>query len=94
MEINKSKIKKVLSSRNLPSDDGTVTAITKLVTDMVNGELAHPVPETRLGVYLNQKFSSEFPIRERVEPGPVPTAIKLLDELLELRKTQASTPDP
>lgn len=85
----KIKIKKLLSSRSLPADEGTVQAITKLVDAMVKDQCAVAVPETKLGVYLSHNFFDDFPVLERTEPGPVPATIKLLGELLERRKTNA-----
>lgn len=90
MEINLMKIRKLLSSRSLPADEGTVTAIAKLVRELVEEGIAEPVPESKLGVYLSHNYFEDFPIRERSEPGPVPSAIRLLDELQERRKKDAA----
>ena len=85
MEINEERIKKFLSSRSLPADAGTVAAFTKLMGSMVKEQLDVPVHESRLGAYLHHKFGDEWPMSDRGDPGPVPTAIRLLDELVELR---------
>ncbi len=88
MEINTMRIQKLLSSRSLPNDAGTVAAFAGLIEKMVKEQLAVPKPETRLGTYLNQNFCDEWPMADRDAPGPVPTAIRLLDELLELRSDE------
>ena len=79
------RIKKLLSSRSSPSDMGTIEAFGSLIATMVKEVTDVPVPESRLGTYLNQNFCDEWPMSDRGEPGPVPTTIRLLDELLELR---------
>ncbi len=94
MEINAAKIKKFLSGRSLPTDNGTVTAIAGLIEKEILAVQEHPIPEGRLGTYLSKHFFSEFPLEERSVPGPVPSAILLLNELRKRRAADEDAADP
>lgn len=94
MEINENKIRKFLSGRSLPTDNGTVAAIAGLIEKEIQAVKEHPIPEGRLGTYLSKHFFSEFPLEERSVPGPVPSAILLLNELRARRAAEAAEAEP
>jgi len=94
LEINENKIRKFLSGRSLPTDNGTVAAIAGLIEKEIRAVQEHPIPEGRLATYLSKHFFSEFPLEERSVPGPVPSTILLLNELRKRRDADEDAADP